>query len=86
MSTRFANINLMHHAGLAGMEAGLRSSLGIESTEYHDSLIYAAMIQAGVQRFRIVGITPKQVRESQFLRRRCQEHSFEDYKVNGVKS
>lgn len=80
MSARIANISMMHHAGLAGIEAGLHSSLGIENREYHDSLIYSAMIQAGVQRFRIVGGMTKQVRESKFLRCRCEEYSFEDYK------
>lgn len=79
MRNRIANINLIHHAGLAGMEAGLRFSLGLDSTDYHDSFIYSAMIQAGVQRFRIVGGTPKKVRDSEFLRRRCEEYSFKDY-------
>ena len=62
------------------MEAGLCQSLGIDSKNYHDSLIYSAMIQAGVQRFRVVGPMTKQVRESQFLSRRCEEYSFDDYK------
>lgn len=70
----------MHLAGLAGMEAGICQSLGIDIKNYHDSLIYSAMIQAGVQRFRVVGPMTKQVRESQFLSRRCEEYSFDDYK------
>jgi hypothetical protein len=60
------------------MEVGIRSSLGLDSKEWHDSLIYPAMIQTGVQRFRIVGDKPKEVRDSEFLRRRCEEHSYEE--------
>mgnify|MGYP001245914080 CR=1 FL=1 len=80
MKNRIVNINILHHAGLAGMEAGLRSSLGVESSTYHDSLIYSAMIQAGIQRFRIVGGTARVIRNSEFLRRRSEEYSFDDYK------
>lgn len=79
MRNRIANINILHLAGLAGIEAGLRSSLGLDNTDYHDSLIYSAMIQAGVQRFRIVGVTPNKILDSEFLRRRCEEHSLKDY-------
>lgn len=70
---------MLHHAGLAGMEAALRHSFGIDSSNYHDNLIYSAMIQAGIQRFRVVGGMSKQIRESQFLSSRCEEYSFDDY-------
>ena len=79
MSNRIVNIGMLHHAGLAGMEAGLRDSLGVESNEYHDNLIYASMIQAGIQRFRTVGGAPKSIRDSDFLRQRCEEYSFNEY-------
>ena len=80
MTHRIANIGLMHQAALAGMEAEIRSWLGISTVEYHDHLIYTAMLQAGVQRFHILGPLPKDIQDSQFLRRRCKEYPFKQYK------
>ena len=80
MPYRTATIGLIHQAALAGMEAEIRSWLGIRTVEYHDHLIYTAMLQAGVQRFRIPGPLPKHIQDSQFLRRRCKEYPFEQYK------
>lgn len=79
MSARVANIGMLHHAGLAGMEAALCDLFGVDSNNYHDNLIYSAMIQAGIQRFRVVGGMSKQIRASQFLSSRCEEYSFNDY-------
>ena len=81
MSNRIVNISMLHHTGLAAMEWSLRDYFGVESNEYHDNLIYASMIQAGIQRFRIVGHAPKSIRDSDFLRHRCEEYSFNEYEV-----
>ena len=69
----------MHQAFLAGYEAGFRETLESPTSEYHDHLIYTAMLQAGVERFRIIGPLPKYIQDSQFLHRRCKEYPFEQY-------
>jgi hypothetical protein len=78
MSERIANINLIHQAGLAGMESAICNKFGISEHEYHDNIIYSAMIQAGVQRFRVPGGLPQKLRKSDFLRYRVEERPFED--------
>ena len=70
---------MMHLASLAGMEAGLRDTLGLDSDIYHDRLIYGAMIQAGVQRLRIVGGLPSDIRDSNYLQGKCIEVPFSEY-------
>lgn len=78
MRDRVANINMLHHSGLAGMEYGICDSLGIEDIEYHDDIIYSAMIQAGVQQFRICGQMPQKLRTSKYLANRIVEAPFDD--------
>lgn len=78
MRDRVANINMLHHSGLAGMECGICVSLGIEDFEYHDDIIYSAMIQAGVQQFRICGQIPQKLRTSKYLANRIVEAPFND--------
>ena len=84
MTRRIANINMMHRAALGGMEAGIRETFGIEEREYHDDIIYSAMIQAGVQRFRVAGDIPKNLKNSNLLSYRFEESSFED--INNIMS
>ncbi|MCY1165129.1 hypothetical protein D9M73_50290 [compost metagenome] len=50
---RAATISMIHRAALAGSEASVIESFGLKNeNRYHDQLIYSAMIQAGVDRFR----------------------------------
>ena len=81
MANRTVNIGLLHQVALAGMEAGIAETLGVDICGYHDHLIYTAMIQNGVQKFRVIGGVPDQVKNSLFLNARCEEYQFEQYKI-----
>ena len=52
MLKRTANVSMVHLAGLAGLESGIRDSFGIEVGQYHDKVVYHALIQAGVHSIR----------------------------------
>lgn len=52
MLKRTANVSMVHLAGLAGMESGIRDSFGIGVSQYHDTVVYHALIQAGVHSIR----------------------------------
>lgn len=56
MLKRSACINMVHRSALAGMECGITEQLGMPAPEkYHDSLIYPALIQAGISNFKVSG-------------------------------
>lgn len=52
MLKRTANVSMVHRAGLAGMESQIRTSFGVKVEQYHDTVIYHALIQAGVHSIR----------------------------------
>lgn len=52
MLKRTANVSIVHRASLAGMESQIRINFGIEGVQYHDTVIYHALIQAGVHSIR----------------------------------
>lgn len=59
MLKRTANVSMVHQAGLAGMESKIRDAFGIKADQYHDTVVYHALIQAGVHSIRrIDGTTP----------------------------
>ena len=39
MLKRTANVSMVHLAGLAGLESGIRDSFGIEVGQYHDKVV-----------------------------------------------
>lgn len=79
MANRTVNISMIHHAALAGMESAIASSFDVDICDYHDHLIYTAMVQSGVKKFRVIGGLSKQIRESEFLSERCEEYQFDKY-------
>jgi hypothetical protein len=54
MLKRTANVSMIHRVSLAGMEYGIKENFGINSEQYHDSVVYHALIQAGVHVIRRV--------------------------------
>lgn len=65
---RSAHVSLMHHAALGGMESRVSHDAGFEKIEkYHDTLIYPALIQAGVHRFKVSGIPHKGISGNKFI-------------------
>lgn len=79
MANRTVNISMIHHAALAGMESAIASSFDVDNFDYHDHLIYTAMVQSGVKKFRVIGGLSKQIRESELLSERCEEYQFDKY-------
>lgn len=68
MKKRSASLSHVHHAALAGLEAGVIESFGLEiNNTYHDHLIYPLMVQAGIESFRFYGPAPISVRQNSFL-------------------
>lgn len=49
---RTANVSMVHLAGLAGLESGIKQNFGIAGDQYHDTVVYHALIQAGVHSIR----------------------------------
>ncbi|HEY1027933.1 MAG TPA: hypothetical protein VGE28_09960 [Pseudomonas sp.] len=78
---RSAHISLSHHAALAGMEYGISRRAGFEEIErYHDMLIYPALIQAGVHRFKVMGdMSHKSIGENKFVASRIDRIADSDY-------
>lgn len=59
MLKRTANVSMVHRSGLAGMESQIKDTFGIKADQYHDSVVYHALIQAGVHSIRCIdGVTP----------------------------
>lgn len=54
MLNRTANVSMVHLAGLAGLESGIKQRFGIAGDQYHDTVVYHALIQAGVHSIRQV--------------------------------
>lgn len=54
MRKRTANVSLIHRAGLAGMESQIKNSFEVKSDQYHDTVIYHSLIQAGVHSIRCI--------------------------------
>lgn len=82
MLKRTASINIIHRAALAGGEAQIVHSLGLDSKEikYHDDLIYPAIIQAGVSKIRCWNTeAPMLLAKSELLKNRLIPNKDDSY-------
>lgn len=77
MLKRTANVSLVHRASLAGMESKISDTLGIKIDQYHDTVIYHALIQSGVHTIR--NIAPVQAKSDYLGTSRIVTCSDRDY-------